>query len=200
MRGRIVARDRRIRGTREHGARRVGDHRADGHFAARFGLARAGERLPHPLLVASRVTALAAAARLIESRTSDGLGALRRRRIAQAIDLRSQPSRVVGCDALEHAHALLELRDQRVALRERALEIWAARAPLLPVDRVTHLAGGPASLTRPKLPGRIKNIQKNIPKRIHIHGNSCIALLPINPVADSYEPDYRLITERAAGR
>src|SRR5687767_6194012 len=82
-----------------------------------------------------------------------GLRRSRRRCIAKTFDLLSQPSRVVGCDALEHAHAFLELLDQCVSLRERPLEIPAARAPLMAVDRVMHLAGRPTSLARLQPPG-----------------------------------------------
>ena len=111
------------------------------------------------------------------------LGPLRRRAFAQAVDLRSQPSRVVGRDALEHAHSFLELRDQRVSLFERAPETCATHAPPRALDcghdsrRWTTapdtLGGGRAVR---------KTARQNIPNRTHIHGNPCICLTPNQPV------------------
>ncbi len=115
---------------------------------------RARDRLLRGGAADSRPAVRGARAGRVRGRVPEGRGlGTFRRRIAKAIDLRAQPSRVVGCDALEHAHAFLELRDQRVALRERSLETCATRASPLPVDRLTHLASGPASLTHRKLAG-----------------------------------------------
>ena len=45
MRRRIVARDRRVRGTRQHRTRGVGKDGADGHLTEPLGLAGARQRL-----------------------------------------------------------------------------------------------------------------------------------------------------------
>jgi hypothetical protein len=47
MRRGVLPRDRRVRRTREHRARRIGDDRADGHLAEPLGFARAVHRLLH---------------------------------------------------------------------------------------------------------------------------------------------------------
>src|SRR5262245_48456841 len=78
--------------------------------------------------VARPSTAADATPPRVERGGSLSLRAGGRGRIVEAVDLSAQPSRVVRHDALEHAHAFLELRDQRVALRKLALEICAVSA------------------------------------------------------------------------